>query len=260
MTKLIYEPKGAAGEYAAWALNVYLRCGHGCKYCYVPQVLHVAREEFHQASQRSARFLERLDKEAAKRKDIEQRVLLCFTCDPYQPLEAELGITRKSIEILKAHGLNVTILSKAGMFATRDFDLLSPADGPFVGDAFAATLTYPDTPYGIEQSRQWEPNAALPIDRLSALAVAHDKGLWTWVSVEPVLEPEQSLAAMRLVSPFVSHFKIGKLNYHTLARSIDWRKFGQQAVELSKELGVPCYIKKDLAKEMGYDLLSGFWQ
>lgn len=31
---LLYQPKGAAGEYAKWALNLYNGCSHGCTYCY----------------------------------------------------------------------------------------------------------------------------------------------------------------------------------------------------------------------------------
>jgi hypothetical protein len=35
---VIYAPKGQAGEYAPYALNLYRGCGHGCAYCYVPNV------------------------------------------------------------------------------------------------------------------------------------------------------------------------------------------------------------------------------
>ena len=32
----IYEPKGAAREYAELACNLYTGCNHGCLYCYAP--------------------------------------------------------------------------------------------------------------------------------------------------------------------------------------------------------------------------------
>ena len=31
---LIYQPQGAAGEYAKWAINLYNGCSNGCTYCY----------------------------------------------------------------------------------------------------------------------------------------------------------------------------------------------------------------------------------
>lgn len=31
---LIYQPRGAAGEYAKWAVNLYNGCSNGCTYCY----------------------------------------------------------------------------------------------------------------------------------------------------------------------------------------------------------------------------------
>ena len=42
----IYEPRGAAAEYAPLACNLYRGCGHGCKYCYAPACLRMGREEF----------------------------------------------------------------------------------------------------------------------------------------------------------------------------------------------------------------------
>ena len=33
--KLIYRPRGAAGEYARFAVNFYLGCPNGCRYCYL---------------------------------------------------------------------------------------------------------------------------------------------------------------------------------------------------------------------------------
>lgn len=45
--KLIYRPKGRAGEYAKLALNVYRGCDHGCTYCYSPRILRRKREDFH---------------------------------------------------------------------------------------------------------------------------------------------------------------------------------------------------------------------
>ena len=47
---------------------------------------------------------------------------------------------------------------------------------------------------------------------------------------------------------FVGKVKIGKLNYYK--SDIDWKRFGQEAEELCKHLGIDYYIKDSLRKEM----------
>jgi DNA repair photolyase len=58
-------------------------------------------------------------------------VLLCFTCDPYQPIEAEHRITRRAIKILGENNLRAEVLIKNGALAVRDFDLMAQHDVEF---------------------------------------------------------------------------------------------------------------------------------
>ena len=120
--KLIYEPKGRAGEYAELACNIYRGCDHGCTYCYGPGVTRKSREDFANSTTRAASFMETLTKEAAWCADagITEKILLCFTCDPYQRLDGKLGLTRQAIQILKGAGLNAQILTKGGMAGCGD--------------------------------------------------------------------------------------------------------------------------------------------
>jgi DNA repair photolyase len=60
---IIYEPGGRAREYAALAANLYSGCGHGCKYCYAPDVLHRKREVFHQNPTVREAVLEQFEKD-----------------------------------------------------------------------------------------------------------------------------------------------------------------------------------------------------
>src|SRR3989304_615713 len=108
-----------------------------------------------------------------------KEVLFCFTSDPYQHLETESNITRQAIEILHANNIRVTILTKGGSRSIKDFDLLK------FGDKYGATLTFVNP----EDSLKWEPNAALPEDRISALREAKKQGIETWASLEPVISP-----------------------------------------------------------------------
>ena len=66
-----------------------------------------------------------------------------------------------------------------------DIDLYRPDH-----DAFAATLTSLDDRF----SKKWKKSAALPGDRIKALRAFHERGIFTWVSLEPTLDVEASLA------------------------------------------------------------------
>lgn len=249
---MIYEPRGRAREYAPLACNIYRGCGHACRYCYAPSAtVRESHEAFRTAKPRKD-FIRKLKRDAAKRQNRGNggRVLLCFTCDAYQPLDEELALTRETIEILHDTGHHVEILTKGGERALRDIDLLGPHD------AFATTLTFPDTFFGREQSNKWEPHAASPAERLEVLEAFHQAGVPTWVSFEPVLYPDGVLSLIAATHTIVDLYKVGKLNAdHRLAppeakeleASIDWRRFGLDAIETLEALGKPYYIKHDLA-------------
>jgi hypothetical protein len=86
----------------------------------------------------------------------------------------------------------------------------------------------------------------LPEDRLRALEEAHKRGIETWASLEPVIDPAETLELIRRSHGFVDHFKVGKWNHDKRADSIDWRKFAVEVVELLDSLGCDYYIKDDL--------------
>lgn len=233
---MIYEPAGKAREYAALAANLYSGCGHGCVYCYAPTACRRDRAEFYANPQPRRDALKQLIADAEKLPSDAPPVLLSFTTDPYQPIDEQYRLTRQAIGQLKLKGQRVEILTKGGTHACRDFDLLGPED------AFATTLTLLDD----AESLRWEPGAALPADRIAAMKEAHRRGIRVWASLEPVIDPAQSLEIIKRTHEFVDLFKVGKLNYHPRAQEIDWRRFGTEAIKLLESLGCQYYIKNDL--------------
>jgi DNA repair photolyase len=231
---IIYEPKGKAREYCALAANLYTGCNHGCNYCYVPPIIRKTATEFKAAVPRKD-VLKQLQREAPKYKG--QEVHLCFTCDPYQGIEWKYQITRRAIQILHAAGVAVRILTRGGTRAVRDFDLLEAH--PELS-AYGATLTFNNE----TDSRKYEPGAMPPHDRINSLGIAHSMGIKTWVSIEPVIDPEQSLEMIRLSADFVDEFKVGKLNH--IDNDTDWADFGYRAIGLLRSSGCKYYIKNDL--------------
>lgn len=248
---MIYETKGRAREYFQLAANLYLTCQHGCVYCYGPEVLKVSREDFFGQPRARRYVVQDLAKDAAAlQKNGEARnILLSFIGDPYQPIEAEWLLTRRAIEVLKAAHLKVAILTKAGGLATRDFDLL---DGD---DMFGVTLVFTKS----DHERKWEPNAAPLEERIRALVKAKERGLKTFVSLEPVIYPDESLDLIRLLEktrvlvggkevPIVDYYKVGKLNYNRPPVEVNWSEFAWNVIKLLNQVGAKYYIKDDLAK------------
>lgn len=235
---VIYEPKGRAKEYSDLALNLYTGCSHGCLYCYAPDAMFKKREQFHSDVVPRGDILNLIKKEAPAYTGKE--VFLCFSCDPYCPEELEHKITRQAIEILHASDVGVNILTKGGMWAARDFDLLEVKPEC---SRIGATLTF----WKSVDSFTWEPRAAHPLDRLRMLESAHKKGIPTWASLEPVVDPNQSLELIRMSHRFVDHYKVGRWNHDKRAKEINWARFLQDVTSLLDELGKSYYIKKDLA-------------
>jgi DNA repair photolyase len=233
----IYAPRGQAGEYAPLAANPYRGCGHGCAYCYVPLVLKMKREEFDAGAVPRQDFLRKLEKDAVKYQaaGFTGQVMLSFTTDPYHP--GDNTLTRQTIECLQKYGMGVCTLTKGGTRAFRDIDLFRPKH-----DAFASTLTSLDDTFSIK----WERAAALPGNRIQALKRFHDRGIYTWVSLEPTLDCDSSLEIIKRTHEFVDLFKIGRVNYLPMTRTTDWKSYTERMMELCAKLGVTSYFKKDL--------------
>ncbi len=235
---VIYEPRGAAREYAPLACNLYRGCGHGCRYCYAPACVRTAATEFHGAPGPRPGVLDALRREAGRLPAAAGPVLLCFTCDPYQPIEAEHHLAREAMEILGGAGVAIRLLTKNPALAMCDLTMM-------VRHAveFGVSLSWASD----DRRQQWEPAAGTVAERIGGLARARAAGLETWVSMEPVIDAAEALAALRLVSGRVDIIKVGKLN-HDPAREglVDWPAFGQGAAAIMREAGQAYYLKHDL--------------
>jgi DNA repair photolyase len=238
---IIYEPRGKAREYSPLAANLYKGCSHACIYCFAPSATFCDRETFSNPDYIQPRhgILAGLEVEARRLAGNPRKILLSFTSDPYQPLEKTLKLTRMALRTLMAHNLTVTILTKGGAWGLqRDLDLLrlNPRN------AWSVTLTHDDP----DVSREWEPGAALPEDRIESLRIAHASGINTWVSFEPVIDPAAVYRLLEATAPFTDFYKVGRLNYHDHARTINWVEFRQQIEARLQKLGKPYLLKKDL--------------
>ena len=250
---VIYEPRGRAKEYALLACNLYGGvCPHRCSYCYVAGAMRKSRAQW-EATPWYVRkdVIKWLERDAERLAGTEERVLLCFHCDPYTPEAANFGVTRQALKVLRSHEVPFQVLTKGGMRAVPDFDLYGPHD------AFATTLTYVHA----QDVAVHEPMAASPNDRERAIYEAHDRGIQTWVSLEPVLDPRDALLWIQGIHQAVDLFKVGKLNHDpALEKRIDddfgWALFAWHAMNLCNKFGKPFVFKKDLLEYCDFHIVG----
>jgi len=125
------------------------------------------------------------------------------------------------------------------MRARRDFDLLSR----YPHCSFGTTITSLDT----ELNNKNEPGAASWQGRVRAIEYANSLGIRTWVSLEPVIYPEESIKIVKLLYPIVDHWKVGKLNYYPdYVKGVDFKKFRDRIIKLFKHIDADYYIKRSL--------------
>ena len=160
------------GSATGYTANLYKGCTHGCKYCYAPSLIHDERTwgRYVDAKMNAPGIME--GEIRGLRKD---EVFLSSASDPYQPVEARYGLTRKCLEVLLRHQFPVTILTRSPL-VLRDLDLLTKFEWARVGMSITTVPV-----------RRFEPGVP-PLGRrivtLKRLAAA---GIKTWVSLAPVI-------------------------------------------------------------------------
>lgn len=236
---VIYEPTGKAREYSELALNLYSGCSHKCAYCYCPSIMRKSLDEWAAMPKARTNIIRQVEREAVKMAGCDKELLLSFMSDPYQDEEAAF-LTRQALLILERNRFKkVQVLTKAGFRATKDFDIIERNPGWKFGSTIMVRTE--------ELREKWEPGAPSIQSRYEAVKIAHKHGIYTWVSIEPVIDASEALKVISDLLPYVSFWKIGKINhFKNIEDSIDWAKF---LVDVRSLLGDrPHMIKKDLLK------------
>lgn len=160
-------------------MNLYRGCQHGCIYCDARSACYHMEHAFEdiEVKQNATELLESALK--AKRK-----VCMIGTgamSDPYIPLEDELKMTRKALELIEKYGFGATVQTKSDRIL-RDIDLLRAINSRTKA-VVQMTLTTADE----RICRLIEPNVATTARRLAALGKLHDAGIPTVVWLSPIL-------------------------------------------------------------------------
>jgi DNA repair photolyase len=235
---IIYEPRGKAKEYSDLACNLYSGCSHACKYCYCPSIRRMSLDKWARDPKPRENILKKLAKEAAKMRGEKRHLLFCFMSDPYQDDHAA-SITKQALLICENYEFkNIQILTKAGQRAINDFDILLRNKWKF-----GSTIIFKNE----KMREEWEPGAPSIDSRIDAIKEAHKKGIFTWVSIEPVVDPEEAYKVMYALKGYITKWKVGKLNHFSeIEKNIDWKDFYHQSLDILK--GEDVYWKKDLLR------------
>lgn len=241
---LIYQPQGAAGEYAKWAINLYHGCSNGCTYCYNRR--GVLSHVFGDKPELAAPIVKARDKNINRymkennltahdaipqkvirdttavsalsivAKDIirigedvireDGGIFFSFTCDPFDP-DIDMDILRMIVFVLSDRQIPATILTKNIDWLENDKwkDFLEPdADYP---DDLLRDLTIGFTITGKDKL---EPNAPSTEKRIEALRKLHDEyKIKTFVSLEPITSIHTASEVIKKTYQITDEIRIG---------------------------------------------------
>lgn len=244
-------------EYADFCINHVEGCSHGCTFpCYAMQMA----KRFGKVKTYSdwlkpklvENALELLDKEIPKYKDQIKFVHLCFMTDPFMYKQDKVGdMTLKIIERLNKDNIKCTVLTK-GIYPGVLIDKKKYGSN----NEYGITLVSLDKGF----KKTFEPFSAPYEDRIKSLKYLHDKGLKTWVSIEPYPTPnlvEQDLLKILEKVYFVDKIIFGKLNYNVQSNGFEgnnlfYEKCADEVVRFCEERGIKHHIKFGTRRE--YDV------
>jgi len=167
------------------SLNPYRGCEHGCIYCFArPTHSYLGLSpglDFESRIYAKINAGELLERELDKPSYQPEPIALGVITDAYQPVERNLRITRRVVEILSERGHPFAAITKSSLIE-RDIDLLAPMAQK--GQVMVAvTITTLDA----QIARTLEPRAATPSRRLRTIRALSEAGIPVGVSVAPMI-------------------------------------------------------------------------
>ena len=205
--KLIYKPKGAAGEYARYAVNFYNGCSNKCEYCYLKRGLGAGvlggavprlKAGYNSIDEEIYDFFQDVRNHC---RDLKKHgIFLSFTTDPM--LKDTFGATLEATLGCMAYGIDVYILTKR----TEYYDVLAERCKRMLSLKACGRLFLGTTLTGYDEL---EPFASSHESRIEMLRKAKRDGIGTFVSLEPVIDLTTATYIVRNISDCADEIRIG---------------------------------------------------
>lgn len=242
---LIYQPQGAAGEYAKWAINLYHGCSNGCTYCYNRR--GVLSHAFGDKPELAAPIVKARDKYLNRymeknnltahdaipqkvirdttavvalnivAKDIKRigedviredgGIFFSFICDPFDP-DTDIDMLRMMVFVFLDHQIPVTILTKnIDWLGNGNWKVFLEPDTYCPDEDFLRYLTIGFT---ITGNDKFEPGAPSTKERIEALRKLHDEyKIKTFVSLEPITDLAIALEVIKETFKITNEIRLG---------------------------------------------------
>lgn len=153
-----------------YSFSPYTGCSHKCLYCYATSYIRVPESRPKvDLERRLMRDLVKINREVP--------ISMSNSSDPYPPVEAKLGLTRRCLEVLLPRGFKVMIITKSNIVA-RDVDLISRGNC-----AVSFTITTLDEAL----ASIIEPGAPKPVERVKAIKILSQSGVPCSIRIDPII-------------------------------------------------------------------------
>jgi DNA repair photolyase len=238
-------------EYGDYTMNHVQGCAHGCLYpCYA----FLLKKRFGQVKTYKEwiepylveNTLELLDQEIPKLKDKIKSVHFCFTTDPFMLGYDEIAqMSLAAIKKLNDNGIKCSVLTK-GILPVELANFSKE-------NQYGITLISLDETY----REKIEPFAAPYQQRIKALKKLHEKGFFTWASIEPYPTPNlitQDLKKILNKISFVDKIIFGRTNYSKLVTAYKehqnfYNDCAKQVIDFCEANDIQYHIKKGTLTE-----------
>ena len=240
-----------------YSLNPYSGCSHACRYCYVPNVIHVERNKWNEVYAK-INIPTVLQKELRnKRRGV---VGISTVTDPYQPAEKKYKLTEKCLLVLLKKDFPIDIQTKSDL-VIRDMEIIKRFSRAAVGITI--------TSLNEDDINLLEPGAPSAERRLSAAGELSEGGVYVYVFFGPVFPDIEVNEVREYVDAFIDagvkeimidslHLKEGVLESVLSAlpdekRDIFIKRLGENYYdEILSEVKRQCKGKITLTEAFGY--------
>ena len=160
-------------------INLYRGCQHGCIYCDSRSRCYHMDHRFEDVAVKK-NGIELLDL-ALKRKRRPCMIATGTMSDPYTPIEEDLMMTRRALEVIERHGCGISILTKSDL-VLRDLDILAR-----INRRSKAVVQMSLTTMDENLCRLIEPAVCTTQKRIEVLHRCQKMGIPTVVWLSPIL-------------------------------------------------------------------------